>query len=76
MSPSDLSRVPEALICHGARDEWYTPARLEGDMSFVRARRPDARTLVFDGGHEWSDALIEAVGELLAEIDRDANRPE
>ena len=67
---------PRVLAATGARDEWYTPARLEGDMSFVRARRPDARTLVFDGGHEWSDALIEAVGELLAEIDRDANRPE
>lgn len=57
---------PRVLAATGVRDEWYTPARLEQDMEFLRTRRPDARALVFDGGHEWADALVEAAGEMLA----------
>lgn len=61
---------PRVLAATGTRDEWYTPARLESDMEFLRTRRPDAQALVFDGGHEWSSALAEAVGALLADIER------
>lgn len=60
---------PRVLAATGTRDDWYTPARLESDLAFLRARRPDTRALVFDGGHEWCDALGEAVGRLLAEIE-------
>lgn len=61
---------PRVLAATGAGDTWYTPARLEGDMAFLRTRRPDARMLVFDGGHEWSGALAAAAGELLGEVER------
>ena len=64
---------PRVLAATGARDDWYTPARLEADMAFLRSRRGDARALVFDGGHEWNDALAEAVGVLLAGVERAAD---
>jgi hypothetical protein len=54
----------------GSRDEWYTPARLEDDLTFLRSVRPDAQSLVFEGGHEWTDAVVEAVGHILADIGR------
>lgn len=60
---------PRLLAATGADDSWYTPARLESDMEFVRQWRPDARSLVFDGGHEWPEALAEATGRLLAEVE-------
>jgi predicted esterase len=65
---------PRVLAATGARDEWYTPARLESDMAFLRARRPDARSLVFEGGHEWSDALADAAGALLRDVEQEAAR--
>ena len=65
---------PHVLAATGSGDAWYTPARLEDDMQVVRARRPDARSLVFDGGHEWTDSLADAAGELLAEIERGAGQ--
>jgi predicted esterase len=61
---------PRVLAATGAGDTWYTPARLEEDMAFLRTHRPDARMLVFDGGHEWTDALAGAAGALLAEVER------
>jgi predicted esterase len=60
---------PRVLAATGAADEWYTPARLEQDAVFLRRVRPDARTLVFEGGHEWSDGLVQGAGELLAEVE-------
>ena len=69
---SAVSRAwPRVLAATGTRDEWYTPARLEADAGFVRTHRPDARTLVFDGGHEWPEALCEAAGHLLRDLERD-----
>lgn len=61
---------PLVLAATGDRDEWYTPARLESDLEFVRSRRPDVRSLVFGGGHEWSDPLCEAAGRLLEDVGR------
>lgn len=60
---------PRVLVATGTRDDWYTPGRLAGDMAFLRAVRPDARELVFEGGHEWSEAAAGAAGALLAEIE-------
>lgn len=60
---------PRLLVATGTRDEWYSPARLEEDVAFLRTRRPDGQRLTFDGGHEWSSALCEAAGDMLAEIE-------
>lgn len=63
---------PEILAATGTRDDWYTPQRLEADAGFLRTRRPDVRALVFEGGHEWSEALARAAGELLQGVERRA----
>lgn len=65
---------PPVLGMTGARDEWYTPARLEADMEFLRTVRPDARMLVFEGGHEWSDAVADEIGQWLADVERATER--
>jgi hypothetical protein len=57
------------LAATGTGDTYYTPKLLERDMEFLRQRRPDAQMLVFDGGHEWSDAVADAAGALLGEIE-------
>lgn len=59
---------PRVLAATGTGDAWYTPRRLEDDMALVREHRPDARMLVFEGGHEWADELVRAAGTLLDEI--------
>lgn len=56
---------PRVLVMAGSRDEWYSPARLEDDMAFLRTARADAEGLVFQGGHEWSNAVSEALGQVL-----------
>lgn len=64
---------PRLLAATGERDGWYTPARLEEDMTFLRTRRPDAEALVFNGGHEWTDELADAAGRLLKDVGRGAS---
>ena len=63
---------PKVLAATGSGDAWYTPARLEADVEFLRTRRPDTRALAFEGGHEWSGALAEAAGQLMTEVERGA----
>jgi len=60
---------PAVLAATGSADGWYTPARLEADGAFLRAARPDARLLVFEGGHEWGEGLVAAAGELLSALE-------
>lgn len=63
---------PGVLAATGSADGWYTPARLAEDAQFLRTVRPDARAVVFEGGHEWGDGLVAAAGELLAGLERAA----
>lgn len=58
-------QLPPVLLGRGERDDWYTAEKLEQDLRFLRRASKDVRTLVFDGGHEWSDAFREAAGEFL-----------
>jgi predicted esterase len=62
-----LARVPDALICHGTRDEWYTQAIFERDVERLRQAQVRVRPLKFAGGHEWSDAVVEAASMFLRE---------
>jgi predicted esterase len=60
-----LAPLPPALVARGERDEWFTAAKMERDLGRLAARGVDARSLVFDGGHEWSEAFFAAAGEFL-----------
>jgi hypothetical protein len=41
---------------------------MERDLGRLAARGVDARSLVFDGGHEWSEAFFAAAGEFLHSV--------
>jgi predicted esterase len=60
-----LARVPAALICRGARDEWYTPATFDSDVRRLREAGTDVLPLAFDGGHEWSDEVVRQAALFL-----------
>ena len=64
-----LGRVKTALICHGARDDWYTPVKFDDDLRRLRDARVDARPLEFDGGHEWSAGVAHAASLFLRELE-------
>jgi predicted esterase len=68
LEPAQTRAWPQVLAATGRDDAYYPPARLEQDLAVLRARRPDVRTLVFEGGHEWPAALAGAAGPLLDEI--------
>ena len=63
-------RWPLVLLVTGARDEWYTPARLEADSEFLQRRGAEVRELIHEGGHEWKDELVQEAGRLLKEVER------
>ena len=62
-----VGRVREALICHGTRDEWYTRTIFERDIRRLQEANVSVRPLEFDGGHEWSDEVVEAASRFLHE---------
>jgi predicted esterase len=65
---SALARVPAALVCRGARDDWYTAEKFQHDVSRLRAAGTIVQPLDLDGGHEWTDAVVEAAAEFLARM--------
>jgi predicted esterase len=60
-----LARVPAALVCRGARDEWYTQTTFDSDVRRLREAGTDVRPLAFDGGHEWSDDVVREAARFL-----------
>lgn len=65
----DAARTwPPVFLATGRDDTWYTPARLEAEAAKLRERGAHVRTLVFEGGHEWGEAVAEAVAGLLKGI--------
>lgn len=60
-----LQRIPAALIGHGARDEWYTPAKLASDEQRLRTAGVSVRVVELDASHEWTASFSEASGEFL-----------
>jgi len=67
LGPAVLARLRRALVCHGARDEWYTEAIFGRDIQRLREAGVAIRPLEFGGGHEWSDEVVEAASSFLDE---------
>ena len=63
-----IGRIRRILICHGTRDEFYTDAIFDRDMQRLRASNAGVTPLTFDGGHEWSDPVVEAASLFLREL--------
>jgi len=67
LGPAVLARLRRALVCHGARDEWYTEAIFGRDIQRLREAGVTVRPLEFGGGHEWSDEVVQAASSFLDE---------
>jgi pimeloyl-ACP methyl ester carboxylesterase len=67
--PPDVreTKLPPLLLARGTRDDWYTEEKFRNDLSFVTP----ARTLIFEGGHEFSDEFREAAAEFLRTLNAD-----
>lgn len=66
--PAEVPFPERVLLARGTLDDWYTEAKMAEDVAALAARGLDAETLVFAGGHAWSDAFRAAVGVLLADL--------
>jgi predicted esterase len=66
---ASLRRVGRALVCHGSSDEWYTQEIFDRDVRRLRDAGVAVTPLAFDGGHEWSDAVVDAASVFLRELD-------
>jgi predicted esterase len=67
LTPAGLMRVRHALVCHGVRDPWYSPAMSERDVQRLRQANVDVRALQFEGGHEWHDDVAQGASLFLHE---------
>ena len=56
---------PPVLIIRGTRDEWYTEAKLNADVTALRDRGTRVTPIVCDAGHEWSSPVIDHTDEFL-----------
>jgi len=63
-----LNGITELLIGTGSEDPWYTPARLAEDQAKIESLGLKPTTLVFEGGHEWTDAFRISAGAFLADV--------
>jgi predicted esterase len=68
IDPASLAHVTTALVCRGARDEWYTDEKFQQDVARIRRVGAAVHPVAFDGGHEWSAAVIEAASTFLRDI--------
>jgi predicted esterase len=63
-------RFPAVLLARGSRDEWFTRAKYEKDVTALHARGVALEPLVYDGAHEWNATVSDAIGEFLSKISR------
>lgn len=73
--PPELLRMPaevpfprRVLLARGSLDDWYSETKMAEDVAALAARGVRAETLVFEGGHVWSDPFRAATGQLLSEL--------
>lgn len=60
-------KLPPVLLGRGERDDWYTDEKFKKDMSYLEGTTR-LSTLVFDGGHEFSDPFRTAAGDFLRSL--------
>ena len=60
-------QLPPVLLARGTTDDWYTDEKFKNDLNYLESRTP-VTSLVFEGGHEWTDAFRAAAGEFLCSV--------
>ena len=68
LAPDTLTAVSRALVCRGAGDEFYTRSLFDRDVQRLTNAGVTVRPLQFEGGHEWSEAVVEAASAFLREL--------
>jgi predicted esterase len=66
------SRFPPVLLMRGERDEWYTQDKAEKDLAALRRRGVSVHPMVFDGAHEWTDAVNDEIARFLRSLETDS----
>ena len=61
-----LSRIPAALLGQGARDDWYTAAKLAADVARLREAGVETAAVTIDAGHEWTAEFSREAAGFLA----------
>jgi predicted esterase len=56
---------PSVLLVRGAKDDWYTQAKLDADVKALKAHGVPVDTVVFDGGHEWAAAVSKSAATFV-----------
>ena len=59
---------PAALVGRGMGDTWYTQAKMDADLTFLRTTGARVESIVFDGAHEWTDSFTVAAGQFLKSV--------
>lgn len=65
--PEVTAALPPVLVGRGERDDWYSREKFEKDLKFLNAITK-VSSLVFDGGHEWTDDFAAAAAEFLQRL--------
>jgi predicted esterase len=65
---ASLAHIHTALVCRGARDEWYTDDKFQQDVARIRQAGAAVHPVAFDGGHEWSAAVLDAASAFLRDV--------
>lgn len=68
LAEGGLAGLPAVLLARGSGDTWYTADKLERDLQVLAAQGVQARPVVDQGGHEWTEGIRRAAGAFLAEI--------
>lgn len=63
-----LAHVRRALVCRGARDEWYTDAKFQHDITRIGQSGAAVYPVTFEGGHEWSGTVLEKAAAFLEDL--------
>ncbi len=59
---------PAVLVGRGTGDTWYTQAKMDMDLAFLRTTGARVDSIVFDGAHEWTEPFTAAAGRFLASV--------
>lgn len=60
-------RLPPALVARGETDDWYTDEKFKNDLNYLQSTTT-VTSLVFAGGHEWTDEFRAAAGRFLGAL--------
>jgi predicted esterase len=62
------SVFPRVMIVRGARDEWYSQAKLDADVAALRRCGARITYHVCDAGHEWSSPVVAHTDDFLRSL--------